>query len=254
MIFGTFPFFLCLLSSYMTRFSRGCVRVCVGIRSKMALCFPALLALCAVGYVHIRPSTNTSFSHYRCHQSSPIDYFLTSLSTDLVPRGNLRAGAGDFRKPSKGPEAVLGVDGKMHSAWIYESSLNKKLSRRQRFSDRARPDRRKSLRRSANLWRAEISANLNHRYFPMTAVSIITSVFIMYWILKLPVWFFLFLVFLCAAGAECIISHDAFPPIYRSSLETLQMGCHEALHCLVWNDPIWTIFLFMLARFRKQNK
>lgn len=118
---------------------------------------------------------------------STLTYFLTSLSTDSVPRGNLRAGAGDFRKPSKGPEAVLGVDGKMHSARIYESSLNKKLS--QRFSARARSDRRKSLRCSANLgsWRLAISANLNHRHFPMTALSVITSVFILCWILKLPV-------------------------------------------------------------------
>lgn len=116
---------------------------------------------------------------------STLTYFLTSLSTDSVPRGNLRAGAGDFRKPSKGPEAVLGVDGKMHSARIYESSLNKKLSQRQRCSARARSDRRKSLRRSANLgsWRVVISAILNHRHFPMTALS----VFILYWILKLPV-------------------------------------------------------------------
>lgn len=33
---------------------------------------------------------------------STLTYFLTSLSTDSVPRGDLRAGAGDFRKPSKG--------------------------------------------------------------------------------------------------------------------------------------------------------
>lgn len=49
------------------------LRVCVGIRSNMALYSPALLALCTVGYVHIRPSMSTSFSHYRCHQLTRID-------------------------------------------------------------------------------------------------------------------------------------------------------------------------------------
>lgn len=64
---------MCVLSSYRTILH---VRACVGIRSNMALYSPALLALCTVGYVHIRPSTSTSFSHYRCHQ-------LTRINSDV---------------------------------------------------------------------------------------------------------------------------------------------------------------------------
>lgn len=37
-----------------------------------------------------------------------LTYFLTSSSTDLGPWGNLHTGAGNYRKPSKGPEAVFG--------------------------------------------------------------------------------------------------------------------------------------------------
>lgn len=69
-------------------------------------------------------------------------YFLTSSSTDLGPWGNLRAGAGDSRKPSKGPEAVLGVDGKMHSAWNYDEFPNKNLFHHHYIIDQAKLDHR----------------------------------------------------------------------------------------------------------------
>lgn len=102
-----FSLILCLLSSYMTHL-RVCA--CVGIRSKMALCFPAKLALCAVGYVHIRPSMNTSFSHYRCHQSSPIDsdVFFDILVDRFGPTGQSTCRRRRFQETFKGTRGGFG--------------------------------------------------------------------------------------------------------------------------------------------------
>lgn len=68
---------------------------------------PTALILCSSGFVRIHPPTNTSFSHYRCHQRlksrrlKSLTCLLTSLSTDLSARGRLRAGAGRQRKPRR---------------------------------------------------------------------------------------------------------------------------------------------------------
>lgn len=163
----------------------------MGIRSKMALCFPALLALCAVGYVHIRPSMNTSFSHYRCHQSSPIDsdVFFDILVDRFGPTGRSTCRRRRFQETFKG-------DLRRFWAWMERctqlGSMKVPLIKSFPIAGVLAPELSRTVGKAfgvRRIWEVGVwgRRRISSRYFPMTALSIITSVFILYWILKLPV-------------------------------------------------------------------
>lgn len=163
----------------------------VGIRSKMALYSPNISDFVFFRFVGIHPATNTSFSHYRCllrrkwRRWRSVTHTSTSLSTDLSAKGRLRAGAALAEEVTAFTWS-LGVDGKMQ---VWEGFPTKDSS-----LDRGR--RETSPRKRLNSTTKCKKIFLKTLKTKSPPVLKRDSVFILSQFPKLPLWFFLFLVFL----------------------------------------------------------